>query len=239
MSNENRLLRIAPDAHIPYTLKISTKRRTVGMRIDQNGLTVSAPRRVPHKMVESLLLQRADWIVAKLEEYQSRETPSMQWQDGEKLCLLGNDITLCLTPSPRNSKPELAAGRLLLGLPDTSNTEAIARKVLQWYRSQALNDFPRRVELLATKLGVPMPSVYLSNAKTRWGSCNSRSEIRLNWRLIQAPPHIIHYVVAHELAHLKEMNHSAKFWSWVEKLCPDYEAARRELKALSAQLHLV
>jgi hypothetical protein len=109
--------------------------------------------------------------------------------------------------------------------------------VLQWYRREALEDFTRRMQLLTNRLGVEMPPIALSSARTRWGSCNSRGEIRLNWRLIQAPPHIIHYVVAHELAHLKEMNHSPKFWAIVAKLCPDYIASRHALKTMSAQLH--
>ena len=109
----------------------------------------------------------------------------------------------------------------------------------QWYRKQALTDFSRRLEILAAKLGVPTPALFLSNARSRWGSCNSRQEIRLNWRLLQAPPHIINYVVAHELAHLKEMNHSAKFWAMVEKIYPDYKTAEKELKVWSAKLHQI
>jgi predicted metal-dependent hydrolase len=235
--NEQRSLRMAPDSHIPYTLKISTKRRTVGMHIDQHGLTVSAPLGLSQTIVEAALRQRADWIVAKLQEFQMRQTPSIRWQDGEKLLLLGNEITLCLTRTQRSGRIECAAGRLLLALPDIENAELIAHKVRQWYRQEALNDFPRRVELLAAKLGMPMPQVGLSNARTRWGSCSSNRSIRLNWRLIQAPPHIIHYVAAHEIAHLKEMNHSPEFWEVVEGLCTDYRITRQALKSWSAQLH--
>lgn len=98
-------------------------------------------------------------------------------------------------------------------------------------------DFARRLEILSAKLGVPLPKLFLSNAKSRWGSCNSKKEIRLNWRLLQASPHIINYVICHELAHLKEMNHSAKFWAVVASIFPDYKAAEKELKALSPKLH--
>jgi predicted metal-dependent hydrolase len=115
----------------------------------------------------------------------------------------------------------------------------VERKVLQWYKKQALTDFSRRLSLFATKLGVPTPPLFLSNARSRWGSCNSRKEIRLNWRLLQAPPHIINYVVCHELAHLKEMNHSAKFWAVVASIFPDYKAAEKELKAWSPKLHVI
>jgi predicted metal-dependent hydrolase len=235
--NEQRWLRMAPDFHIPYLLKISTKRRTIGMHIDQHGLTVRVPNGLPQAMVERVMQQRAGWIVAKLQEFQMQQTPSIQWQDGEKLLLLGNEITLCLTRTQRSGKVEHAAGRLLLALPDVNNAELIARKVWQWYKQEALKDFPRRVELLAAKLGAPMPQVGLSNARTRWGSCSSSRKIRLNWRLIQAPPHIIHYVAAHEMAHLKEMNHGPKFWGVVESLCADYRITRQALKNWSARLH--
>jgi hypothetical protein len=163
--------------------------------------------------------------------------PSFTWQDGERLLYLGNPVQLCLTLDACSRKPELEAGRLLIALPSPENAAVVSRKVLQWYRREALEDFTRRTQLLTNRLGVEMPPIALSSARTRWGSCNSRGEIRLNWRLIQAPPHIIHYVVAHELAHLKEMNHSPKFWAIVGKLCPGYIATRKELKTMSSQLH--
>jgi predicted metal-dependent hydrolase len=100
-------------------------------------------------------------------------------------------------------------------------------------------DFARRLTILATKLGVPTPPLTLSNAKSRWGSCNSRGEVRLNWRLLQASPSIINYVICHELAHLKQMNHSAKFWAVVESLFSDYKQAENALKTLSPQLHRI
>jgi predicted metal-dependent hydrolase len=223
---------------IAYTLKISARRHTIGLRIDANGLTVHIPKRVPQRSVENLLQEKSDWITRKLAEWHDRPT-SIEWQDGAALRYLGQDIQLCLRVDARNRAMEFDGARLYLGLPNPDDDATVQRKVAQWYRKQALTDFTRRIELLAAKLGVLTPPMFLSNARTRWGSCNSRGEIRLHWRLIQAPPHIIHYVVAHELAHLKEMNHSPKFWAWVEKLCPGYTSARQELKAMSSQLHLL
>lgn len=101
---------------------------------------------------------------------------------------------------------------------------------MAWYNKQAVTCFNKRVEWYANMLGVPAPSVRLSRAKTRWGSCNSHGVIRLNWRLIQMPIHLVDYVVAHELAHLIEMNHSPVFWHLVKSIFPDYQAARLELK---------
>jgi predicted metal-dependent hydrolase len=225
---------------IPYTLRISARRRTLGLRVDERGLTVHIPKRVSQRSLDNFLQDKADWITRKLAEWQERPDPAcIEWKDGAALRYLGQDIQLSLRHDARNRAVEFDGVRLYLALPNATDDTAVQRKVAQWYRKQAITDFTRRIELLAAKLGVPTPPVYLSNARTRWGSCNSRGEIRLHWRLIQAPPHIIHYVVAHELAHLKEMNHSPKFWVWVEKLCPDYSGARQELKALSGRLHMV
>jgi predicted metal-dependent hydrolase len=124
-------------------------------------------------------------------------------------------------------------------MPNFEDQTAVSHKVIQWYKKQALADFSRRLEIFSAKLGVSFKSLTLSNAKSRWGSCNSRKEIRLNWRLLQAPPHIINYVVCHELAHLKEMNHSAKFWATVASIYPDYKLAEKELKAWSPKLHSI
>lgn len=233
-----RQLTLAGGHSIPYTLKVSARRRTIGLQVDERGLTVHVPRRVPQHTVESLLQDKSDWIAGKLAKWQSRPA-ALEWQDGTRLHHLGQPVQLCLRQDARSRAAEFDGNRLHLAVADPDDTAAVQRKVAQWYAKQARTDFARRLELLAAKLGVPTPPLFLSSAKTRWGSCNSKGEIRLNWRLIQASPHIIHYVVAHELAHLKEMNHSPKFWAWVERLCPDYASARRELKAISARLHLI
>ena len=223
---------------IPYILKVSARRRTIGLRVDANGLTVHIPRRVSQSTLEQLLRDKSDWILRKISEWQDRPA-AFEWRDGATLQFLGNDISLTLRQDSRNRAPTFDGIQLIVAQPNPDDIQTVQRKVAQWYAKQARADFTRRIELLAARLGVPTPPVYLSNARTRWGSCNSRGEIRLHWRLIQAPPHIIHYVVAHELAHLKEMNHSPKFWAWVEKLCPDYLQARQDLKARSSELHLI
>jgi len=227
-----------PSGTIPYTLKISDKRRTIGLRIDDRGLTVHIPKRVSWARVEQLLQEKSRWIMEKLAQREDRPEP-IQWVDGTSLFFLGQPIQLRLRQDARNRQPTFDGNTLLIAQPDPDNLANVKRKVTHWFCKQAIEDFTRRVELLAAKLGVNMPRVLLSNAKTRWGSCNSRGEIRLHWRLIQAPPHIVNYVVAHELAHLKEMNHSPKFWKVVSLLCPEYERSRQELKQLSQDLHII
>ncbi|ACT48780.1 M48 family metallopeptidase [Methylotenera mobilis] len=223
---------------IQYTLE-RRQRRTVGLKITQEGLVIHAPLRIGQAYLESLIVLKADWILKKLETRSANQLPPMQWQDGDQLLLLGNPITLVTKQDIRSRAVEYTPGYLQLAMPNHHESSAVARKVLQWYKKQALTDFSRRLALFATKLGVPTPELFLSNARSRWGSCNSRKEIRLNWRLLQAPPHIINYVVCHELAHLKEMNHSAKFWATVATIFPDYKAAEKELKAWSPKLHVI
>jgi hypothetical protein len=215
------------------------QRRTVGLKITATGLVIHAPKRISQSHLESLIVLKADWIRKKLASLSENKTPALQWQNGEQLLLLGNPITLAIEHDIRSKAVDYEPGVLKLAMPNHNDEAAVSRKVLQWYKKQALTDFARRLELFSAKLGVALPKLFLSNAQSRWGSCNSRKEVRLNWRLLQAPPHIINYVVCHELAHLKEMNHSAKFWAVVASIYPDYKSAEKELKALSPQLHRI
>lgn len=221
---------------IPYQLE-RTKRRTVGLKISATGLVIHAPKRISQTQLESLLLPKANWIRKKLAAQLANKIEALQWQNGEHLLWLGNDISLEVKQDTRNKAPVFEAGVLTLAQTNVNDTATIKRKVIQWYQKQALPDFARRLEILSAKLGVPTPQLFLSNAKSRWGSCNSRKEVRLNWRLMLAPPHIINYVICHELAHLKEMNHSAKFWAVVGSIYPDYKQAEKDLKVWSPQLH--
>ena len=233
----NHTLTIA-GREVCYTLKASPRRRTIGFRIDRHGLTVSIPSRMPRRDVPEMVLRHADWIEKKLA--QLVEAPvEMQWEDSATVLYLGRELTLELQTGGARSPVTLNGEVLTVALADPTDATAIRRKVMAWYRNLALEDFSRRTAIFAAKLGVNTPPITLTNAATRWGSCSARGEIRLNWRLIQAPPHIIHYVVAHELAHLKEMNHSPRFWAVVESICPDYLNARKQLKALSPKLHAV
>jgi predicted metal-dependent hydrolase len=212
-------------------------RRTIGLKITADGLVVHAPKRIFEFQLHQILAEKAKWIMDKLEARKLNFVPPLEWIDGELLQLHGNLVELSIMQHSKNKQPELHNNVLTLALPEANNHEVVKRKVIQWYKKQAMQDFSRRLEILAAKLGVKTPPLALSNAQSRWGSCSSRGDVRLNWRLLQAPPHIINYVICHELAHLKEMNHSAKFWAIVGQLFPDYKHVEKELKVLSSQLH--
>ena len=232
----NQILTLSSGETISYLLE-HRSRRTVGLKITADGLVVHAPRRIFAFQLNQILQQKSNWILNKLQARELNHVAKVEWIDGEHLLYLGNDIQLKIVPNKTNKAPLFDQNILFIISPEANNHAIVARKVIQWYKNQAALDFNRRLEILAAKLGVTTPPLTLSNAQSRWGSCNSRGQIRLNWRLLQAPPHIINYVICHELAHLKQMNHSAKFWAVVEQLFPNYKAAEKELKALSPQLH--
>jgi predicted metal-dependent hydrolase len=213
---------------IDYTLRRSRRRRVITLMIDERGLHVSVPWRAGSRAIEAELRRHAAWILRKHAEWQARRPAPRVWRDGETLLLLGEAVRLTLVPSHRSVCKE--DGRLLVGAGAQPQPDAVARLVTAWLREQALGCFLDRVARHAPLLGVAQPAVALSSARTRWGSCHAGGRIRLNWRLVQMPLRLIDYVVVHELAHLREMNHSPRFWSIVADVIPDYAARRREMR---------
>lgn len=232
----NQILTFANGETISYLLE-RRSRRTIGLKITAEGLVVHAPKRIVEFQLNQILQDKSNWILNKLQAREANHVAKIEWIDGEHLLYLGSDIQLSISQNSSNKALIFDQSTLFIASPQANNHAVLGRKVIQWYKKQAVIDFSRRLEILAAKLGVATPPLTLSNAQSRWGSCNSRGEVRLNWRLLQAPPHIINYVICHELAHLKQMNHSAKFWAVVEQLFPNYKAAEKELKILSPHLH--
>jgi predicted metal-dependent hydrolase len=220
---------------ISYLLE-RRSRRTIGLKITDAGLVVHAPKRIFEFQLNQILQEKSRWILNKLQAREANQVEKIQWQDGEHLLYLGQDIQLKIIKDIKKST-RFENAELIIHAPEANIQAVCSRMVLMWYKKQAFLDFSRRLEILSAKLGVPTPPLTLSNAQSRWGSCNSRGEVRLSWRLLQAPPHIINYVICHELAHLKQMNHSPKFYAVLESLFPNHKAAEKELKQLSPHLH--
>jgi hypothetical protein len=210
---------------VSYQLLRRRGRRRISIAIDERGLRVGAPLHASVREIESVLRQHARWVLRKLAEWQSRRAPPLRWADGEKLMLRGEDIDLRIEPRGRGAHFEAGCIKVVSAAP-----ERIARDVVVWLRAHALADFVERVSRYCPLLDVKEPRVHLSNARTRWGSCHASGSILLNWRMIQMPPRLIDYVVVHELAHLREMNHSPRFWALVGGVIADYTARRAEIR---------
>lgn len=221
-------------------VKRSARRRSIALRVDENGLTVTIPARLPQSEWEGVLQRKSGWILDKLDARRVCATPALHWQDGQPLAFLGSTIALQLNPGTPRATPKLVDGQLHIGLPlihTAKAAKAVEQRVVRWYRQQALQLFQQRITALQRQLGKPANSLKLSSARTRWGSCTSRGDIRLNWRLIKAPTSVIDYVICHELSHLLELNHSPAFWLVVESLCPDYRELRKALKITGASYY--
>lgn len=229
---EHRSIHLA-DKLISYTLKRSGKRRSIGLQINEQGLTVSMPLRASEKWLHSVLQEKALWVISKLENWQSKQAPVQKWADGEKILFRGETFTLRIFPGLFSAPPQLALSELIVHVVDSGNQLSINKKMLKWYKQEALRVFNECVEYFAPLMGVSPREIKLTSARTQWGSCTAQGVVRLNWQLVTMPLHLIDYVVVHELAHLQEMNHSAAFWRVVQSVCPDYAKVRGELRKWS------
>ena len=219
---------------VAYELK-RARRRSIGFVVGAEGLRVSAPRWLPQADIERALQQKSDWILRKLVEQRERaqrvQAARIEWRDGASLAFLGQPLTLRIDLAQRaGARFDEAARVLIVGLPTGASEAQIRDTVQAWLHRRARAVFEPRCEHFAVALGVAMKQLRLSSAQTRWGSASADGTIRLNWRLIHFAPAIIDYVVAHELAHLREMNHSARFWDVVRSVVPDFETARSRLR---------
>ena len=216
---------------LQYRLKRSA-RRSIGFSIDGTGLTITAPRWVTLADIESAIAEKQRWIFAKLTEWQSRveqrALPRIEWGDGAQVPYLGKPVRVTLGAAQLGF--DEAARVLALPLPPHADPQQIKDRVQGWLQGEATRIFGERLQVYAARLGVEFRAYALSSAATRWGSCSSDGRIRLNWRLIHFPLSIVDYVVAHELAHLREMNHSPRFWKTVESIFPEFREARKALR---------
>ncbi len=218
---------------VTYTLKRSSKRRSIGLRIDGNGLTVSMPLRASEQWLQDVLRDKADWVLAKLQNWQDRQPMEVKFHDGAALDYLGDLLTLRVERGSFVAPAQQRGNELCVFLSANGTEKHLVREVQLWYRIQALQLYKQRVDFYAIMLGVAPREIKLSTAKTQWGCCTAGGTVRLNLQLIKLPVKLIDYVVLHELAHLREMNHSAAFWQIVKSACPDYLQLRAELKAVA------
>jgi predicted metal-dependent hydrolase len=218
------------------------KRRTIGFVVGAEGLSVRAPRWVALRDVDAAVIEKSDWILRKLAETQQRlerlEAARIEWRDGVAFPFLGQQVTVRLDPHHAfdGVGAVLDAGAshgpavLRVALAQNATPAQIRDAAQAWLMRQARRIFIERLDHFAPRLGVSWQKLSLSNASTRWGSASADGGIRLHWRLVHFRMPVIDYVVAHELSHLRVMDHSPRFWDTVESVVPDYEALRRQLK---------
>ncbi|MBC5783950.1 M48 family metallopeptidase [Ramlibacter sp. USB13] len=237
----NREIRLG-EVVVAYEFR-RAKRKNIGFAVGPEGLVVSAPRWVPIGEVEQATRSKARWIVNKLEAARERqeriEAARITWADGATFPYLGEQVILVLDPrqdvggllrTDTSTLPGVARHTLHIGLPHTAQPAQIRDAVQAWLMRQAKALFVERLNHYAPQLKVQWRKLTLSSAGTLWGTAHSDGSIRLNWRLVHFRLPVIDYVVAHELSHLRVMDHSPRFWETVKTVVPNYSELRGQLK---------
>jgi predicted metal-dependent hydrolase len=222
------------------------RRRNIGFSVGPEGLTVSAPRWVSLAEVDDAVRRKSRWIVSKLAEAQERqrrlEGARIDWKDGTSFPFLGESVIVVLDPRHAFSEagavlntggealPGVPRLTLHVGLAQAAQPQQVRDAVQAWLMRQAKRLFTERLDHFAPRLGVRWHKLSLSSASTLWGTARQDGSIRLNWRLIHFRLPVIDYVVAHELSHLRVMDHSPRFWDTVRSVVPEFAQLRCQLK---------
>lgn len=225
---------------ILYTHRVSARARAVRLVIrPERGLEVVTPHATSRSRVEQVLRDKAHWITTTLERV-ARETAAAApppLVSGMWLPLAGERVTLSISigaPVGR-FRVRLVSETLHVTAADTQQ-ETLRAALEAWYRRHARTVFAERLALWNAHYGFPYGRVAIKEQKSRWGSCSRQGNLNFNWRLLLAPAPVLDYVVIHELCHLKELNHSPRFWQLVALACPDHAAQRGWLRRHGREL---
>jgi predicted metal-dependent hydrolase len=207
---------------IPYTLTRS-RRKTVALYIRDGGVEVRAPLKVPKRDIDKFVASKERWITEHLAKSQAtaeqREAFTLNY--GDTVIFRGRSYPITAKIGARAGFDGEA-----FYMPTDLSLEQIKSTVVQRYRRLAKLHLTERVSHYANLMNVSTTAVKVNGAKTRWGSCSGKNSLNFSWRLVLADDAVIDYVVVHELAHIKEHNHSPRFWAVVEGVLPNYKERR-------------
>lgn len=229
---------------IRFQVTRSKRRKQVSLVVEPgNGrLLVLAPADVAVARLRAVVRQRGAWVVDKQRRVREAKAPTAahEFVSGEGFTYLGRSFRLRVREAEAPEPARLEGGWLIvtvrqrLGL--ARRRQAVRAAVTAWFKARAAERLPERLARYVARLERPQPRLLLRDQARRWGSCNSSAELRLNWRIVQAPMRLVDYVVAHEAAHLAYRNHTPAFWNTLAKLVLEVDARRAELRARGAAL---
>lgn len=225
---------------IEYTLVQSVRRDVLLQALPEKGIRVYAPRAMRLRDVDALVRERADRLLEMQREVDERldsDRRAHPVADGSPILVEGKRMALRLFRGSR-VKGEVAEGEYRLALPRPEDDPAVRAAIRADLSRRALVRIRERLAHYAPRIGVAPGRVAIREQKTRWGSCSGKGNLNFNWKLIMAPPQCLDYVVIHELCHLREFNHSPRFWAMVSAQMPDYEPWKKWLKAHAEDLYL-
>jgi predicted metal-dependent hydrolase len=217
-SSRTREIVIAGET-LPVLVVRHRRARRYVVRVNGEGVRLTVPRGASIAGGMAFAERQAPWVEREWRRQRERQAP---WTAGTTLWFRGTQAALAI-----------ADGHALLGSTrvDTPIADRNLRTTVEpWLRAQAERELPARCHELAASCGVAVSRVAVRNQRSRWGACSPRRVITLNWRLIQMPPEVSDYIIFHELMHLKQPNHSRRFWREVDKVCTWWRSAERWLR---------
>ena len=223
---------------ITYTLRRSFKARRVRLEVrQQTGLTVIVPRSYPISQLYGLLKSKERWISRNLQRFSNSHSLSArkELKYGDTVPYLGQDLELVKQENHHGESVVLDGNKLVLS-PDLFKNGLLELALEQWYRSKAAKLITEIADKLSSQMGINYKRILIRGQKTRWGSCSRKKNLSFNWKLMMAPEPVVEYVIIHELIHLKEMNHSKRFWELVAQYCPGWREHKKWLKQHEADL---
>jgi len=207
---------------------IRSRRKTLAIEVTGDArLIVRAPLRMPKADILDFIQKKNRWIEQKRQKAEERlmmQVPK-EFVDGEKLLYLGDAYRLSI--AEYDGTPLSFDGRFRLSRVHLENAREL---FVDWYRKKAYDKIKERLHRYSAVSGIKYNIMRITNARKRWGSCNSRGNVHFSYRLIMAPLPVVDYVVVHELVHIEEKNHSSRFWQKVERILPAYRQYRRWLR---------
>jgi len=224
---------------ITYTVKRSLRAKRVRLEVrPQTGLTVIVPRSYNIGQLSGLLQSKGRWISRNLSRCSHFQSLSAEkdLSSGDTVPYLGRDLELAKRENHRGVGSVTLNGNTLAVNPGLFKNGILELALEQWYRTAAAKLINERADKLSSQMGISYKRVVIRSQKTRWGSCSHKKNLSFNWKLIMAPEPVINYVIIHELIHLKEMNHSKRFWELVSQYCPGWREYKKWLKQREADL---
>jgi len=215
----------------------TNRKKTIAVKVNQGDVSVSVPKNASLSHIETVINNKSKWIQQKLLQ-QENYTPLKvhEFRAGETFLYLGQERTLdCVTGI--RSAIELDEQKITLYSHRPLKAVTIKNRLNKWYRAQAQLYLSLRTRELAENIGLKPRRINTRTYRSRWGCCSSNREITYNWQIIMAPEHIIDYLIVHELCHMKEHNHSPRYWSHVAAVLPDYKQSKKWLDQNGHQFH--
>jgi predicted metal-dependent hydrolase len=217
---------------IPYSVERGRRHKTVAIGVDpERGVSVRAPRHTPIARLDEIVRLKARWIIDRRRRYEDlppQPTPR-EFVNGETFMYAGKQYRLKLVPCEKWEQEQV---RLVGARLHVNAGQQVRGSLIKWYRERAAERLEKRVPIWAERLGVRPTRVLVREQQTRWGSADSKGNLRFNWRIVQASTRLLDYVISHELVHLLHPDHTREFWATLGRMMPDYEGRRERLRVL-------